>query len=88
MIGNAGYLASFTALNRRAPPSHPVIPNAFASKVRTPKSPIASPQKTIDYFFFRGPVRSRSAEVVEQFDRGIAPNGHSPVAPTFALDGT
>jgi endonuclease/exonuclease/phosphatase family metal-dependent hydrolase len=88
VIGNAGYLDSFTALNRQAPPTHPVIPNPFASAVGTPKSPIASPQKTIDYIFFRGPVRSRSAEVVEYFHRGIAPSDHYPVASTFALGGT
>jgi len=84
-IGNAGYLDSFTALNRQAPPTHPVVPNAFASKVGTGKSPIASPQKVIDYLFFRGPVRARSAEVVEYFDRGIAPSDHYPVASTFTL---
>jgi endonuclease/exonuclease/phosphatase family metal-dependent hydrolase len=88
VIGNAGYLDSFTALNRQAPPTHPVIPNPFASTVGTPKSPIASPQKTIDYIFFRGPVRSRSAEVVEYFHRGVAPSDHYPVASTFALGGT
>ena len=87
VIGNAGYLDSFTALNRQAPPTHPVIPNPFASTVGTAKSPIGSPQKTIDYIFFRGPVRSRSAEVVEYFDRGIAPSDHYPVASTFALGG-
>ena len=85
VIGNAGYLDSFTALNRQAPPTHPVVPNSFASTVGTPKSPIASPQKTIDYLFFRGPVRARSAEVVEYFDRGVAPSDHYPVASTFAL---
>jgi endonuclease/exonuclease/phosphatase family metal-dependent hydrolase len=88
LIGNAGYLDSFTALNRQAPPTHPVIPNPFASTVGTLKSPIASPQKTIDYIFFRGPVRSRSAEVVEYFHRGIAPSDHYPVASTFALGAT
>lgn len=85
VIGNAGYSDAFTALNRQAPPTHPVIPNPFAATVGTPKSPIASPQKTIDYIFFRGPVRSRSAEVVEFFDRGIAPSDHYPVAATFGL---
>jgi len=85
VIGNAGYLDAFTALNRQAPPTHPVIPNPFMTTVGTPKSPIASPQKTIDYIFFRGPVRARSAEVVEFFDRGIAPSDHYPVASTFAL---
>lgn len=88
VIGNGGYLDSFTALNRQAPPTHPVVPNPFASTVGTPRSPIGSPQKTIDYLFFRGPVRSRSAEVVEFWDRGIAPSDHYPVASTFALDGT
>lgn len=85
VIGNAGYLDSFTALNRQAPPTHPVIPNAFESLVGTPRSPIGSPQKTIDYLFFRGPARVRSAEVVEYFDRGIAPSDHYPVASTFSL---
>lgn len=84
-IGNAGFIDSFTALNRQCPPTHPVVPNAFRETVGTPKSPIASPHKTIDYIFFRGPVRSRSAEVVEFFDRGIAPSDHYPVATTFAL---
>lgn len=84
-IGNAGYLDSFSALNRQAPPTHPVVPNPFRETVGTPKSPIASPHKTIDYIFFRGPVRARSAEVVEFFDRGIAPSDHYPVASTFAL---
>jgi endonuclease/exonuclease/phosphatase (EEP) superfamily protein YafD len=88
VIGNAGYLDSFSALNRQAPPTHPVIPDPFRSTVGTPKSPIASPQKTIDYIFFRGPARSRSAEVVEYFYRGIAPSDHYPVASTFAIDST
>lgn len=85
VIGNAGYLDSFSALNRQAPPTHPVVPNPFRETVGTPKSPIASANKTIDYIFFRGPARSRSAEVVEFFDRGIAPSDHYPVASTFAL---
>ena len=87
VIGNAGYLDSFTALNRQAPPTHPVNPNPFAATVGTPRSPIGSPQKVIDYIFFRGPARPRSAEVVEYFDRGIAPSDHYPVASTFALSG-
>jgi endonuclease/exonuclease/phosphatase family metal-dependent hydrolase len=88
VIGNAGYLDSFSALNRQAPPTHPVVPNVFRETVGTPKSPIASPHKTIDYIFFRGPARARSAEVVEFFDRGIAPSDHYPVASTFALPTT
>lgn len=85
VIGNAGYLDSFSALNRQAPPTHPVVPNPFRETVGTPKSPVASPHKTIDYIFFRGPVRPRTAEVVEFFDRGIAPSDHYPVASTFTL---
>lgn len=85
VIGNAGYLDSFSALNRQAPPTHPVTPNPFRETVGTPKSPIASSNKTIDFIFFRGPARSRSAEVVEFFDRGVAPSDHYPVASTFAL---
>ncbi|MDQ0614434.1 endonuclease/exonuclease/phosphatase family metal-dependent hydrolase [Microbacterium sp. W4I4] len=87
VIGTAGYLDSFSALNRQAPPTHPVVPNPFRDVVGTPKSPIASPHKTIDYIFFRGPVRPRSAEVVEFFDRGISPSDHHPVASTFTLPG-
>lgn len=85
VIGNAGYIDSFSALNRQAPPTHPVVPNPFRDTVGTPKSPVASPHKTIDYIFFRGPVRSRSAEVVEFFDKGISPSDHYPVASTFTL---
>ncbi|GGD69257.1 endonuclease/exonuclease/phosphatase family protein [Microbacterium murale] len=87
VIGNAGYLDSFSALNRQAPPTHPVVPNPFRETVGTPKSPVASPHKTIDYIFFRGPVRPRSAEVVEFFDRGISPSDHHPVASAFTLPG-
>jgi endonuclease/exonuclease/phosphatase family metal-dependent hydrolase len=85
VIGNAGYLVSFSALNRQAPPTHPVVPNPFRETVGTPKSPVASPHKTIDYIFFRGPVTPRTAEVVEFFDRGISPSDHYPVASTFTL---
>lgn len=85
VIGNAGYIDSFSALNRQAPPTHPVVPNPFREVVATPKSPIASPHKTIDYIFFRGPVHPRSAEVVEFFHLGISPSDHYPVASTFTL---
>lgn len=85
VIGNAGYIDSFSALNRQAPPTHPVVPNPFRDTIGTPKSPIGSPHKTIDYIFFRGSVRPRSAEVVEFFDRGISPSDHYPVASTFTL---
>ena len=84
-VGNAGDIDSFRALNKHGPPPHPVVPNPFRDVVATPKSPIASPHKTIDYIFFRGPVRPRSAEVVEFFHRGISPSDHYPVASAFTL---
>ncbi len=82
-LGNGGYLDSFTALGRHCPPTHPVVPSGFSDTVATGASPLASPPKAIDWIFFRGPVRSRSAEVVEFFDRGIAPSDHHPVVSTF-----
>lgn len=82
-FGNSGYLDSFTALGRHCPPTHPVIPSGFRETPSTGKSPLASPPKAIDWIFFRGPVRARTAEVVEFFDRLVAPSDHYPVVSTF-----
>ena len=84
-FGNSGFLDSFSALHRHSPPTHPVIPSGFEEAVGTAMSPLASPSKAIDWIFFRGSLISRTSEVVEFFDRGIAPSDHSPVAATLAL---
>lgn len=83
-FGNGGYLDAFSALQRHSPPTHPVVPSGFADTVATGKSPIASPPKAIDWIFFRGPISPRLAEVVEFFDRGVAPSDHHPVAAAFS----
>lgn len=86
VFGNAGYLDSFSALNRHSPPTHPVWPDPFAEVVGTRRSPLASPSKAIDWIFLRGGVRSRASEVVEYFQRGIAPSDHHQVVATLTLD--
>lgn len=83
-LGNGGYLDAFSGLGRHSPPTHPVIPSGFADTVATGRSPIASPPKAIDWIFFRGPLLPRLAEVVEFFDRGVAPSDHHPVAAAFS----
>lgn len=82
-FGQGGYLDTFSALQRHSPPTHPVVPSGFAETVATGRSPIASPPKAIDWIFFRGPLTPRVAEVVEFFDRGVAPSDHHPVAAAF-----
>ena len=84
-FGNAGFLDSFTALHRHSPPTHPVIPSGFNEAIGTGMSPLASPPKAIDWLYFRGPLVARSSEVVEFFDRSVAPSDHYPVAATFSL---
>lgn len=84
-FGNGGFTDSFSALNRHAPPTHPVVPSGFEEVVGTRLSPLASPRKAIDWLFLRGPVAARASEVVEFFHRGIAPSDHHPVAATLTL---
>jgi hypothetical protein len=84
-LGNAGFLDSFTALGRHSPPTHPVIPRPFVSELATPMSPLASPQKAIDWLYHRGPLQTRLSEVVEFFDGGNAPSDHYPVAAAYTL---
>ncbi len=86
-FGNGGYCDSFTALRRHSPPTHPVVPNAFADGIGTSRSPLASPPKAIDWIFLRGRLQSRASEVVEFFHRGIAPSDHAPVVATLTLRG-
>lgn len=84
-FGNGGFLDSFSALSRHAPPTHPVIPSGFEDEVGTRLSPLASPSKAIDWIFLRGPVVARACEVVEFFHRSVAPSDHYPVAATLTL---
>lgn len=84
-FGNSGFLDTFSALHRHCPPTHPVIPSGFSAEIGTGMSPLVSPSKAIDWIYFRGPLRARTSEVVDFFDRGIAPSDHYPVAATLAL---
>ncbi len=84
-LGNSGFVDSFTALHRHSLPTHPVVPSGFDEHIGTAMSPLSSPPKAIDWIFFRGPLISRTSEVVEFFDRGVAPSDHHPVVATLAL---
>lgn len=84
-FGNGGFLDTFSALHRHSPATHPVIPSGFDETIGTGMSPLASPAKAIDWIFLRGPLVSRSSEVVEFFHRGVAPSDHSPVVATLTL---
>ena len=85
VLGNGGFLDSFTALGRTSPVTHPVAPLPFATGRGTRLSPLGSPAKAIDWIFARGPVITRASEVVEFFSGGIAPSDHRPVAATYTL---
>ncbi|GIF45694.1 endonuclease/exonuclease/phosphatase family metal-dependent hydrolase [Asanoa ferruginea] len=85
VLGNGGFLDSFTALGRTSPVTHPVAPLPFATGRGTRLSPLGSPAKAIDWIFARGPVTTRASEVVEFFSAGIAPSDHKPVAATYTL---
>jgi len=85
-LGRNGFLDTFSALHRHSPVTHPVVPSGFKGEVGTSMSPLASPPKAIDWIFFRGGLVSRTSEVVEFFDRGVAPSDHHPVVATLALE--
>lgn len=84
-LGNAGFIDSFSLLERHSPPTHPVIPSRRDDGVGTSMSPLASPAKAIDWIFVRGGISSRTGEVVEFFHRGISPSDHAPVVATLSL---
>ena len=85
VLGNAGFVDSFSALGRTSPVTHPVSPMPFTATRGTRLSPLASPSKAIDWIFSRGPIATRASEVVEFFSSGSAPSDHKPVAATFTL---
>ncbi|MBX6355974.1 MAG: endonuclease [Micromonosporaceae bacterium] len=85
VLGNGGFLDTFTALGRTSPVTHPVSPLPFATTRGTRLSPLGSPSKAIDWIFSRGPVTTRASEVVEFFSSGSAPSDHKPVVATFTL---
>ncbi|NUO58279.1 MAG: endonuclease [Hamadaea sp.] len=87
-LGNAGFLDSFTALGRTSPVTHPVEPMPFTTTRGTRLSPLGSPAKAIDWIFARGPIHTRTSEVVEFFAGGNAPSDHKPVVATFTLPAT
>jgi len=84
-LGNAGFLDSFTALGRTSPVTHPVEPMPFTSTRGTRLSPLGSPAKAIDWIFARGPLTTRTSEVVEFFSAGSAPSDHKPVVATYTI---
>lgn len=85
VLGNAGYLDSFSALGRLSPPTHPVQPLPHTDQRGTRLSPLMSPAKAIDWLFSRGPLTVRSSEVVEFFLAGHAASDHRPVVGTYTL---
>lgn len=85
VLGNAGFIDSFTALGRTSPITHPVSPLPFTTTRGTRLSPLESPSKAIDWIFSRGPIVTRASEVVEFFSSGSAPSDHKPVVATFTL---
>jgi endonuclease/exonuclease/phosphatase (EEP) superfamily protein YafD len=80
-----GFREPFGSLGRTAPVTHPVFPLPLAKQDRSWPG-VHMTQKTLDWQFFRGPLRPRSGEVVEYFRDGIAPSDHKPVVCTFTLD--
>jgi endonuclease/exonuclease/phosphatase family metal-dependent hydrolase len=85
VLGNAGFIDSFSALGRTSPVTHPVSPMPFTTTRGTRLSPLESPSKAIDWIFSRGPIVTRASEVVEFFSSGSAPSDHKPVVATFTL---
>ncbi|MFG1976872.1 endonuclease/exonuclease/phosphatase family protein [Nonomuraea fuscirosea] len=85
VLGNSGFLDSFTALGRTSPVTHPVSPLPFVTERGTRLSPLGSPSKAIDWIFAKGPIATRASEVVDFFSAGTAPSDHKPVAATFTL---
>ncbi|GAA4199417.1 endonuclease/exonuclease/phosphatase family protein [Actinocatenispora rupis] len=80
---DAGYAEPFGWLGTVSPVTHPVYPLALAQPPRQPGVQIT--QKAIDWQFLRGPLRPRSAEVVEYFADGVAPSDHKPVLCTYGF---
>lgn len=74
---DAGYVEPFGWLGTVSPVTHPVYPLALAQPPRQPG--VQTTQKAIDWQYFRGPLRPRTAEVVEYFADGVAPSDHKPV---------
>jgi endonuclease/exonuclease/phosphatase (EEP) superfamily protein YafD len=62
-----------------------VVPIPHTQEVGTRLSPLASPQKAIDWLFHRGPMVCRSSEVGDYFHHGSAPSDHRPVLATYTL---
>lgn len=90
-VASGGFTDSFTSLRRYSPPTHPVHPLPFpfpdGAGLGTRLSPLQTPMKAIDWIFHRGPLVTRSSEVVEFFHEGSAPSDHKPVVATFTLPG-
>jgi endonuclease/exonuclease/phosphatase family metal-dependent hydrolase len=87
-FGNAGFLDSFSALGQHSPVTHPVVPIPYSEEVGTRLSPLASPQKAIDWLFHRGRLICRSSEVGDYFHHGSAPSDHRPVLATYTIPGS
>lgn len=76
-----GFVEAYGALGVTSPPTHPVVPDGWTDEGLLPAL------KAIDWQFHRGPVRVRSAEVVEYFHQGRAPSDHKPVVVTYTVTG-
>ncbi|MEV0840435.1 endonuclease/exonuclease/phosphatase family protein [Actinocatenispora sera] len=76
-----GYREPFGQLGMVAPATHPVYPLPLDKPRDWPDTYAAA--KTIDWQFFRGPLRAAGAEVVEYFSGGVAPSDHKPVQCTY-----
>jgi hypothetical protein len=78
---DGGYRDPFGQLGTVAPATHPVYPLPLDKPRQWPDTYPAA--KTIDWQFFRGPLRAAGAEVVEYFSGGVAPSDHKPVQCTY-----
>jgi len=83
---NPGYKDAFTALGRYMPATHPVPAAASMGGIWSLQSPLGGVSKGIDVIFTRGPLTTRSSEVVEFFYEGRVPSDHAPVVATFTFD--
>lgn len=78
---DGGYREPYGQLGMVAPATHPVSPLPLDKPRQWPDTYAAA--KTIDWQFFRGPLRAAGAEVVEYFSGGVAPSDHKPVQCTY-----
>ncbi len=75
-----GFREPFGTLGRTCPITHPVTPR-LDKPMRWEGVQVV--EKALDWLFFNGALRPRTAEVVDYFLDGVAPSDHKPVTATF-----